>query len=170
MSALTKHAETIKRLENRRLSRYGPVVLWAALIFIGSSGLMSAGNTGTILRPVVLWVFPQTSESTLALLHILVRKGAHFTEYAILAFLTARALRTSSLEMLRRGWFLISLLFVIIYSLSDEFHQSFVSTRSASIYDSMVDSAGGLTALFLLAIRKRPRKPLVGEGHRTTGY
>jgi VanZ family protein len=147
-----------------RLWRYGPPLVWSALIFLFSSSLLSASNTGTILRPVVLWVFPNTSEATLALLHFLIRKAAHFTEYAILALLAARALRTSSHKLLRHRWFLLSLVFVILYSLSDEFHQSFVSTRSASVYDSLIDSAGGLTALVWLALRQRVSSPRVSKG------
>ncbi len=137
-----------------RLSRYGPLVVWAALIFIGSSSALSASNTSVVLRPV-LWLFPHISEATLATIHFIVRKAGHLTEYAILALLAARAFRTSSHELLRNCWFWISLLFVVAYSLSDEFHQSFVPSRTASIYDSMIDSVGGLTALVLLVIRRR---------------
>src|SRR5216683_7704818 len=92
-----------------RLWRYGPLILWAALIFIGSSSVLSASNTSIIVRPV-LWLFPHASEATLALIHFLVRKTGHFTEYAILALLAARAFRTSSHELLRTRWFWISLL------------------------------------------------------------
>src|SRR5258708_11391439 len=146
---------------HHRLSRYGPLVVWAALIFIGSSSVLSGSNTAVVLRPV-LWLFPHASEATLATIHFIVRKAGHLTEYAILALLAARAFRTSSHELLRNRWFWISLLFVVAYSLSDEFHQSFVPSRTASIYDSMIDSVGGLTALGLLAIRVR--SPSVSKG------
>jgi VanZ family protein len=145
-----------------RLSRYGPLVVWAALIFIGSTDLLSGTNTGVLVRPV-LWLFPHVSEATLALVHFLVRKTGHFTEYAILALLAARVFRTSSRELLRNHWFWVSLLVVVAYSLGDEFHQSFVPSRTASIYDSMIDSVGGLTALALLAIRGA-RSPRVSKG------
>jgi VanZ family protein len=137
-----------------RLSRYGPLVVWAALIFIGSTSLLSGSHTSALVRPL-LWLFPHASEATLALIHFLVRKTGHFTEYAILALLAARALQTSSRELLRNHWFWVSLLFAVAYSLTDELHQSFVASRTASIYDSMIDSVGGLTALALIALRKR---------------
>ena len=139
---------------HHRLLRYGPLVVWAALIFIGSSSALSGSNTSVVLRPVV-WLFPHASEATLALIHFLIRKAGHLTEYAILALLAARAFRSSASEFLRTRWFWVSFLFVVAYSLSDEFHQSFVPSRTASIHDSMIDSVGGLTALVLLAIRKR---------------
>jgi VanZ family protein len=140
-------------IRSHRLWRYGPLILWAAFIFVASTKLMSASNTSTILRPVMLWLFPNTSEATLNLIHFMVRKAGHFCEYAILALLAARAFRSSTRELLRTRWFWLSLSFIVVYALSDEFHQSFVPSRTASIYDSMIDSFGGLTALALLAIR-----------------
>jgi len=147
-----------------RVSRYGPLIVWATLIFIGSSDLLSASHTGAFIVRPLHWLLPNASESTLASIHFIVRKAGHFTEYAILALLAARALRTSSNQILRERWFWISLVFVIVYSLSDEFHQSFVPTRTASIYDSMIDAFGGLTMLTLLAVRQRVRSPRVSKG------
>ena len=139
---------------HHRLWRYGPLVLWAALIFIGSSNLLSASNTSMFLVRPLHWLFPQASDATLRVFHFILRKAGHFTEYAILALLAARACRTSSRELLRSHWFWASLFLVIAYSLTDEFHQSFVSSRTGSIYDSLIDSVGGLTALALLPMRK----------------
>jgi VanZ family protein len=150
---------------HHRLSRYGPLVVWAALIFIGSSSVLSASNTSIIVRPV-LWLFPHASEATLALIHFLIRKTGHFTEYAILALFAARAFRTSARELLRARWFWVSLLFVVAYSLSDEFHQSFVPSRTASIYDSMIDSVSGFVALTVLWWRRH--KMGKGPGRQET--
>jgi VanZ family protein len=98
-------------------------------------------------------LFPNTSPDTLAVVHLVTRKIAHFTEYAILGFLAARAFRTSPQPALRQRWFLICAGLIVVYALMDEYHQSFVPSRTASIYDSMIDMAGGLTAL--LIVRKR---------------
>lgn len=137
-----------------RLSRYGPLIIWAALIFIGSSDLLSGSNTSMFLVRPLHWLFPQASDTTLRVLHFIARKAGHFTEYAILALLAARAFRTSSRELLRSRWFWVSLLLVIAYSLTDEFHQSFVPSRTASIYDSLIDTLGGLIALAVLRWRR----------------
>jgi VanZ family protein len=98
-------------------------------------------------------LFPGTSPDTLAVVHLITRKIAHFTEYAILGFLAARAFRTSPQPAIRRRWFLICAALIVVYALMDEYHQSFVPSRTASIYDSMIDIAAGLTAL--LIVRKR---------------
>jgi VanZ family protein len=125
------------------------------LIFFASTGELSASNTSLIVRPLLLWLFPDISEARIALAHFLIRKAGHFTEYAILALLAARALSGSFHDALRRRWFYVSLLLVVLYALSDEFHQSFVPSRTASIYDSLIDIAGGLAALAWYALRRR---------------
>lgn len=140
-----------------RLWRYGPLLLWMTLIFIASTSLLSASNTSRTLR-LLIWLFPDISEETLRFVHLIIRKLAHLTEYAILGLLAARAFTTSSHEGLRRRWFLYAALLVIVYALSDELHQSFVPSRIGSIYDSLIDIAGGLLALSLLALRRKLRK------------
>ncbi|HEY0377830.1 MAG TPA: VanZ family protein [Pyrinomonadaceae bacterium] len=129
--------------------RYGPLAAWMVFMFFASTGAFSGENTSRVVRPLLLWLFPDISEEKIALTHFVTRKVAHFLEYGILAFLAARAFSSSPGPFLRRRWFLISLLLVVIYSLSDEYHQSFVPSRGASIYDSLIDTLGGLTALLL---------------------
>ncbi len=162
MSTATKASGPSLTPSHHRFSRYGPFLVWAALIFIGSSSALSASHTSVVLRPII-WLFPHVSDATLATIHFLVRKAGHLTEYAILALLAARAFSTSSRDLLRNRWFWVSLLIVVAYALSDEFHQSFVPSRTASIYDSMIDSIGGLIALLLLAIRVRSPRVSKGE-------
>jgi VanZ family protein len=151
---------------HHRLWRYGPLIVWAALIFIGSSSILSGSNTSTFLVQPMRWLFPTASESTLQLIHLLIRKAGHLTEYAILAWLAARAFRTSSNELLHRSWFLAALILVVLYSLSDEFHQRFVPSRGASLHDCAIDSVGGLAALIVLAVRaNRVRNPRVSKSN-----
>ncbi|MEO6391071.1 MAG: VanZ family protein [Pyrinomonadaceae bacterium] len=140
----------------QRLWRYGPLVIWLVIIFFASTGAMASSNTSRIVRPLVLWLYPSISEEGLATIHLIVRKLAHFTEYATLAILAARAFSTSSIILLQRWWFAFAVGLVVLYSLSDEFHQSFVATRTGSIYDSLIDMAGGLAgALIYWAWRRR---------------
>ena len=137
----------------RFLSRYPPLVAWLAFISYASTSSFSASNTSRIIGPLVLWFFPNTSAETLATIQFFTRKIAHFTEYAILGFLAARAFRTSPNPVISRRWFWISAALIIVYALIDEYHQSFVPSRTASVFDSFIDMSGGLTALIFL--RKR---------------
>lgn len=143
-----------------RVWRYGPLIGWLAFIFFASTGALSGENTSRIVRPLLLWLFPDISEERLALVHLLTRKVAHFLEYGVLAFLAARAFSNSPGLRLRRHWFVVTLLLVVAYSLADEYHQSFVPSRGASVYDSLIDTLGGLTALVVYSAwrRKRGRK------------
>lgn len=134
-----------------------------AFIFFASTGNFSASNTSLLIRPVVLWLFPDISNERLQAIHFIIRKLAHFTEYAVLGLLAARAFIESSRAGLRRHWFFDALVLIIIYALSDEYHQSFVASRTASIYDSLIDISGGLVALLIVAVwrqrRQRPKSP-----------
>lgn len=143
----------------RRGWRYGPLLLWIAFISFASTGEFSAANTSRIIRPVLLWLVPNITEAQLVTIHFLTRKAAHFTEYAILAGLASRAFVTSSYAFVTRRWFELSLLLVGTYALLDEFHQNFVSSRTASIYDSLIDISGGVTVLLIYWVYgKRSKK------------
>jgi VanZ family protein len=108
---------------SRRFSLWAPVVLWAAVIF----ALSSIPSLGTDLG---VW-------------DTILRKGAHMTEYAILALLLFRAL----------GSELSAFLFGLAYAVSDEIHQLFVSGRHGSPVDVAIDAAGLLLGLLALRLR-----------------
>ena len=96
------------------------------------------------------------------MVHFVTRKIAHFTEYAILGFLAARAFRTSLRPAIRDHWFLISAVLIVVFALIDEYHQSFVPTRTPSVWDSFIDMAGGLTALVLVRATKARQRTRLG--------
>ena len=148
----------------QRVWRYGLLVLWLVFISFASTSEFSAANTSQIIRPLLLWLFPNLNEGQLATAHFLTRKVAHFTEYAVLAFLARRAFIISSHEFIQRYWFQLGLVLVVIYSLLDEFHQSFVPSRTPSIYDSAIDVAGGLTVLLIFRLCRKRTPEGAGQG------
>jgi len=141
--------------ETSRLRRYGPLIIWMAIIFFASTGEFSASNTTLVIKPLLRWLFPHITDERIVVFHFLLRKVGHFTEYAVLGLLAAHAFIASSHVSLRRHWLSVALFLVCIYAFSDEYHQSFVPTRTASIYDSLLDMLGGVTALVLVAVRRR---------------
>jgi VanZ family protein len=138
--------------------RSGPLVLWMIFIAFASTAEFSAVNTSRFIGPFLHWLFPDISESRLAAIHFLTRKAAHFTEYAILAFLARRAFVTSPSEYIQRRWFALALMLITVYALLDEYHQSFVPSRTASILDSAIDVAGGLMVLLIFRFYDNARK------------
>jgi VanZ family protein len=140
----------------RLLWYYAPPILWMLFIFLASTNIFSAGNTGSFLRPILEAILPGLSEHSITIVHGTIRKSGHFTEYAILALLVARWFRNTT-GRLARNWFWWSLLLVAVYSLIDEYHQSFVPSRTASIYDSMIDICGGLVMLLVIRFWTRAK-------------
>lgn len=77
----------------------------------------------------------------------------HFTVYAVLAALLYWALAGVSAPRPA----LLALLIVLLYALSDEFHQSFVPGRNPDVFDVMTDVAGAAAALLLIKWRRSRR-------------
>ncbi len=138
-----------------RLLRYAPLIFWIAVIFFLSSNLGAASNTSRIVRPLLLWLFPDITEPSIQAAHYWVRKAAHFSAYGMLGFLSVRAFRNSSHAILRRWRFAFSLLLVVLVAAADETNQSFLNSRTGAAQDVLLDISGGLTviAVFYLAER-----------------
>ncbi len=133
----------------RRFLKYWlPVLIWVGVIFVGSTDLMSTEHTSRIIAPVLRWLKPDISAEAIARVQFFIRKTAHVTEYAILATLLWRAFGRGTAWSIKK-----SILFVVawvasaIFAASDEFHQSFVPSRTASPTDVMIDICGALIGL-----------------------
>ena len=129
-----------------------PVLFWMALIFSASADSHSSEHTSRFIEPILRWLFPKMSPDHIEDIHHLIRKCAHLTEYAILTLLLWRALHLSKNNLPPWSWPKVggTLLIVFIYAASDEFHQSFVPTRTARVSDVFIDSAGGVIGLLAL--------------------
>jgi len=134
-----------------------------AIIFLISTDLGSAAHTSQILVPLLRWVNPDISPTAIDLIHTIIRKGGHLTEYAILALLSLRAVTRSGAhrQTPSREWSFraagIALLVAGLYAATDEFHQSFIPSRTASIYDVMIDTSGAFVALSVVFLWKKAR-------------
>jgi VanZ family protein len=129
-----------------------PVVGWMLVIFLASGDMMSAEHTSRFLVPFLRWLKSDISAETLAQIHFFVRKAAHLTEYAILALLLCRAIfRGTNLKWSRAILFASAWVACVLLAAGDEFRQSFVESRGASLWDVMIDSAGGIFGLLIYA-------------------
>jgi VanZ family protein len=138
-----------------------PALIWMALIFSASSDVNSFAHSSRIIGPLLHWLFPQMPDDTMYFIVLVVRKCAHLTEYAVFALLLWRVLR-KPVKNDPRPWIWrearLALLIVALYAASDEFHQSFVPTRTALVSDVFVDTAGGAAGLLALWAFGRWRK------------
>ena len=86
------------------------------------------------------------------LLHLVGRKVAHFSEYALLCALWWRALRMRIGDRSAITW---AVVVSVAYACSDEWHQTFVDGRVGAPADVAIDSAGALAASVLISSRSR---------------
>jgi VanZ family protein len=127
-----------------------PLLIWLGVIFLGSTDLMSAEHTSRFIVPFLRWLKPDISPETLASIHFIFRKCAHVSEYAILALLLFRA--AIFMTNLKRS---LVILYVsvwgacLIVAATDEFHQTFVASRGATVTDIMIDSGGAILGLLI---------------------
>ncbi len=142
-------------IQNSKLFYWLPPIIWLAAIFFFSTDSFSGENTGSLLYDIAHKIFPSLTLEQFRPIHFVIRKTAHFTEYGILALTLFRAFRSGKSIRWKWSWALYSWLAVVGYALSDEYHQSFVASRTASINDSFVDIAGGTTALLVLWLIRR---------------
>ena len=145
----------------RYLKYWIPVFLWAIFIFWMSTGIFSSKNTVLIVEPILRFLVPSISQDMIGVIHKALRKSGHIAEYFVLGLLLFRAFSGGSKEVRIRRWVFSSLIVLLLYAASDEFHQSYVSTRTASPYDVGLDVLGGAIALglsSLLHISRRNRQ------------
>jgi VanZ family protein len=111
----------------RLLSIYAPPIIWAGLIFFLSDQSTLPGAS----HPFIDLIFKQT---------------AHIFVYAVLHFLIWRTNKRS---------LFIPILLAFAYALIDEFHQSFIPGRTATIIDIGFDSMGILISHYLTHRQKQ---------------
>ena len=127
-----------------------PLLIWLGVIFVGSTSVMSAEHTSRYIVPFLLWLKPGMSPAAIRTILVVARKSAHVTEYAVLALLLWRALR--SVPTLQTKTLLVfgaALLGCALFAASDEFHQTFVKSRTPSVRDVLLDVGGALLGLLI---------------------
>ncbi len=126
-----------------------PAILWAIVIYWASTDTFSAEHTASFVLLALRQLFPDASAERLQHLHLFVRKTAHFTEYFVFGLLLIRAIRGARHGWQAR-WMILALGLAAAYAGFDELHQSFVRSRTASPWDSLLDTAGAAAGQFVL--------------------
>ena len=141
-----------------------PAIFWAGIIWFLSTKYFSFENT----RSVLTRLLPTLGSELLELLNHSIRKAAHFAEYFVFCLLLFRGFR-GEWKGWRWTWALAAFAVAAGYSALDEIHQSFVDGRTASLYDSLLDSAGALAAMIAgrLWTRMRGARPATQSREET---
>ena len=134
--------------------------LWTVFIFSMSlkpadaSSQISKGTLNALLdtfSPVIESVFGELADEKINILHTLLRKAAHFTEFFILggiAFCFANELKIKPLR-LKHIW-LLPLMYGVFVAVTDEIIQLFVNGRAGRIFDVIIDTSGVIAAIIVM--------------------
>jgi VanZ family protein len=121
------------------------------LVLAMSSAALSAENTGGVISPLLTWALPWLRPEDIKLLHGIVRKIAHVTEYGVLGVLWRRSLvRSGTLAPGPGSWAALGI--SVACAAVDETHQAFLASRTGSAADVLLDSLGALTGILLAGV------------------
>ena len=141
-------------------------LLWIGLIAIESTDWLSAEHTSRILYPLLHFLIG-LDPAGFAVVHHYIRKCGHFVGYFTLSFFLFRAWRaTLRLPWAPRWalrWAAIAFFMSALVASLDEWHQTFIPSRTGTISDVMLDSIAALTAqvLIFLYLSWKPRSVTV---------
>lgn len=137
--------------------------LWMLLIAIESTDMLSAEHTSRLLYPLLHYLMGMDL-ARFAVVHHYIRKVGHFVGYFTLSFFLFRAWRaTLHLPWAPRWalrWAAIAFTMSAMVASLDEWHQTFIPSRTGVFSDVVLDSCAALTAqiLIFLFLNWKPRR------------
>jgi VanZ family protein len=124
-------------------------------VLAASSDLFSAQHSGQWLGEIILRIVGHPlPPREFHLVHFLIRKSAHLTEYFILGALCFRAVRGDARGWSAR-WAVVAVALAAAVAITDEWHQFFVMSRTSSGWDVLLDAVGAALAQWVAWSRGR---------------
>jgi len=121
------------------------------VIAVESTDYLSSSHTSRILYPIFHFLFGM-DYTTFRPWHHLIRKTGHVVGYAIMSILAFRAWKATLPQ--RRAWMWrwagIAFFMTAFIASMDEWHQSFLPSRTGVVSDVFLDSAAALGAQILV--------------------
>ncbi len=137
-----------------KLRAWLPTLVWLGVLACFSTDVFSAEHTGLVLHKIIHALFGEVSPEAFQQIHFYIRKSAHFLSYGLLsafAFFSWRATLPGSREWSAR-WSGLALLLTFVAGSLDEFHQTFIPSRTAHFHDVLLDTTGALFFQLALAL------------------
>ncbi len=133
-------------------------ILWLVVIAIESTAQLSARNTSRILYPLLHFLFGMDRQR-FQVWHFYIRKSGHVVGYGTLSILLFRAWR-ATLPALNNvkwtfRWANIAILGTALVASLDEWHQTFIPSRTGSVRDVVLDTCAGIAAQVLVFLWMR---------------
>jgi VanZ family protein len=148
--------------QKQLLKTWIAALLWIGLIAIESTDWLSSEHTSRFLYPLLHFVMG-LSPAAFEVVHHYIRKCGHFVGYFTLSFFLFRAWRaTLRLPWAPRWamrWAAIAFCMSALVASLDEWHQTFLPSRTGLFSDVVLDSIAALTAqvLIFLYLTRKPR-------------
>lgn len=142
--------------QNQVLKTWIAAGLWMVLIAIESTSYLSSANTGQILYPFFRFLFG-LDPLRFAVWHHYLRKTGHFVGYFTLSLLLFRAWKAtlSSASIWELRWAAIAFFMSAFVGSMDEFHQTFLPSRTGLASDAILDSTAALIAQIVIFVVMR---------------
>jgi VanZ family protein len=129
------------------------LILWLIVICIESTASLSAHNTSRILYPLLHFLFG-ISRAHFEPWHFLIRKAGHVFGYGLLSILLFRAWRETLPALGNPPWTFrwanIAVLGTALVASLDEWHQSYIPSRTGTPRDVLLDTCAGIAAQILV--------------------
>jgi VanZ family protein len=130
-------------------------ILWLIVIAIESTSYLSANNTSKILYPLLHFLFG-VSHARFEIWHHYLRKGGHVFGYGLLSVLLFRAWRETLPSLSNSKWTFrwsgIALLATAMVASLDEWHQTFLPSRTGRWQDVVLDTSAAIGAQLLVYV------------------
>ena len=128
-------------------------VLWLGLIAFESTNTLSAANTSRFLYPLLHFLFGLDPVHFLTW-HFFLRKTGHVIGYAVLSLLFYRAWKTTVPVIGNPSWSIvwarIAFTMTALVASLDEWHQTFLPSRTGTVNDILLDSTAALAVQILI--------------------
>jgi len=149
---LTTHLTTDLTASRPNLVRaWWPAIVWIGLIAFESTDFFSSEHTGSILYTLLTRLFGQINFYDFLIFHHYLRKTGHVVGYGMLSLLLLRGWRATlgrdDAWLLRTA--LLSWVGTAFVAAMDEWHQSFIPSRTGTVWDVALDSVAGLAFLLV---------------------
>ena len=146
------------------LRAWWPAAVWICLIAFESTDVFSSEHTGSLLYTLLTRLFGNIDLYKFLVFHHYLRKTGHVVGYGMLSLLLLRAWRATlgRVQPLLLRAALLSWLGTAIVAALDEWHQSYIPSRTGSVWDVALDSVAGVA--FLVVAYFWLRRSFVGIG------
>jgi len=146
-------------------TRYAVPLLWLAFVLFLGTAYFATQETGPFVLPLLKILAPGAPPAQLQAAHMVLRKLAHLTEYAVLALLWFSALlRVAGRRPREAAWIALSI--CLFCAFVDEAHQSTIASRHGSARDFLIDASGAVGMLLVARGRRKAgdrRTPVGGS-------